>query len=146
MAQPISLLADALLAWFPFYRSIKSLIILACAYWRLEVRIGNWYRLLTLSLPRCSIRSLLGLYSNAVRGKSISLCPSSTLHQGSSITCWSSCLGPLSSDPSAGCRCGRSTLEVPLVVCLLVAPVTHLARPYAAGTANLRRQLQVQEQ
>lgn len=37
VAQPISWLADRVLGWFPFYQSIKTLAVLACAYWRLEV-------------------------------------------------------------------------------------------------------------
>ncbi|EKC97784.1 hypothetical protein A1Q2_07983 [Trichosporon asahii var. asahii CBS 8904] len=37
LPQPISWLADRVLGWFPFYQSIKTLAVLACAYWRLEL-------------------------------------------------------------------------------------------------------------
>lgn len=35
--QPVGLLADLFLSWFPFYVSLKTLLVLVCLTWRLKV-------------------------------------------------------------------------------------------------------------
>lgn len=38
-AQPVGLAADMLLFWFPFYKSIKSVITIVLVVWRLQVSL-----------------------------------------------------------------------------------------------------------